>query len=153
MNGVSRLLSLALLGAALHWAPAQAEEQPRLFELLGQPGYKATWHAMFKGESDVPKWVSDASGPSSPSTSLSLEGQPYVLANSCKPHDCGNNRLLVAFRGDKSAAYGLQVSLPDEPAEVMQMPSKYATYRWYGEPSRQVRELLMKQLESDPNWK
>lgn len=43
MNGVSRLLSLALLGAALHWAPAQAEEQPRLFELLGQPGYKATW--------------------------------------------------------------------------------------------------------------
>ncbi|WP_244231970.1 Ivy family c-type lysozyme inhibitor, partial [Pseudomonas aeruginosa] len=26
-------------------------------------------------------------------------------------------------------------------------------YRWYGEPSRQVRELLMKQLESDPNWK
>ncbi|WP_019682513.1 lysozyme inhibitor Ivy, partial [Pseudomonas aeruginosa] len=119
MNGVSRLLSLALLGAALHWAPAQAEEQPRLFELLGQPGYKATWHAMFKGESDVPKWVSDASGPSSPSTSLSLEGQPYVLANSCKPHDCGNNRLLVAFRGDKSAAYGLQVSLPDEPAEVM----------------------------------
>lgn len=85
MNGVSRLLSLALLGAALHWAPAQAEEQPRLFELLGQPGYKATWHAMFKGESDVPKWVSDASGPSSPSTSLSLEGQPYVLANSCKP--------------------------------------------------------------------
>ncbi|PXZ70370.1 lysozyme inhibitor, partial [Pseudomonas aeruginosa] len=93
MNGVSRLLSLALLGAALHWAPAQAEEQPRLFELLGQPGYKATWHAMFKGESDVPKWVSDASGPSSPSTSLSLEGQPYVLANSCKPHDCGNNRL------------------------------------------------------------
>ncbi|WP_448672010.1 Ivy family c-type lysozyme inhibitor, partial [Escherichia coli] len=24
---------------------------------------------------------------------------------------------------------------------------------WYGEPSRQVRELLMKQLESDPNWK
>lgn len=75
---------LALLGAALHWAPAQAEEQPRLFELLGQPGYKATWHAMFKGESDVPKWVSDASGPSSPSTSLSLEGQPYVLANSCK---------------------------------------------------------------------
>ncbi|BGD54986.1 TPA: Ivy family c-type lysozyme inhibitor [Pseudomonas aeruginosa] len=114
MNGVSRLLSLALLGAALHWAPAQAEEQPRLFELLGQP---------------------------------------YVLANSCKPHDCGNNRLLVAFRGDKSAAYGLQVSLPDEPAEVMQTPSKYATYRWYGEPSRQVRELLMKQLESDPNWK
>ncbi|MDF5805652.1 lysozyme inhibitor Ivy [Pseudomonas aeruginosa] len=153
MNGVSRLLSLALLGAALHWAPAQAEEQPRLFELLGQPGYKATWHAMFKGESDVPKWVSDASGPSSPSTSLSLEGQPYVLANSCKPHDCGNNRLLVAFRGDKSAAYELQVSLPDEPAEVMQTPSKYATYRWYGEPSRQVRELLMKQLESDPNWK
>ncbi|MGV8267881.1 lysozyme inhibitor Ivy, partial [Pseudomonas aeruginosa] len=69
------------------------------------------------------------------------------------PHDCGNNRLLVAFRGDKSAAYGLQVSLPDEPAEVMQTPSKYATYRWYGEPSRQVRELLMKQLESDPNWK
>ena len=60
---------------------------------------------------------------------------------------------LVAFRGDKSAAYGLQVSLPDEPAEVMQTPSKYATYRWYGEPSRQVRELLMKQLESDPNWK
>ncbi len=54
--------------------------------------------------------------PEFPSTSLSLEGQPYVLANSCKPHDCGNNRLLVAFRGDKSAAYGLQVSLPDEPA-------------------------------------
>ncbi|MGA4815767.1 Ivy family c-type lysozyme inhibitor [Pseudomonas aeruginosa] len=23
----------------------------------------------------------------------------------------------------------------------MQTPSKYATYRWYGEPSRQVREL------------
>ena len=95
-RGSFGLLNVTLLGAALHWAPAQAEEQPRLFELLGQPGYKATWHAMFKGESDVPKWVSDASGPSSPSTSLSLEGQPYVLANSCKPHDCGNNRLLVA---------------------------------------------------------
>lgn len=153
MNRISRLLSLALLGASLHAVAVQAEEQPRLFELLGQPGYKATWHAMFKGENEVPKWVSEASGPSSPSTSLSLDGQPYVLADSCKPHDCGNNRLLVAFRGDKSAAYGLQVNLPDEPAEVMEKPSAYATYRWYGKPSKPVRELLMKQLESDPNWK
>ncbi|MBH9397939.1 hypothetical protein I5L42_19700, partial [Pseudomonas aeruginosa] len=76
-------------------------------------------------------------------------GRPH----SCKPHDCGNNRLLVAFRGDKSAAYGLQVNLPDEPAEVMEKPSAYATYRWYGKPSKPVRELLMKQLENDPNWK
>ncbi|MBH9400077.1 hypothetical protein I5L42_31195, partial [Pseudomonas aeruginosa] len=74
MNGISRLLSLALLGASLHAVAVQAEEQPRLFELLGQPGYKATWHAMFKGENEVPKWVSEASGPSSPSTSLSLDG-------------------------------------------------------------------------------
>ncbi|MGV8783712.1 Ivy family c-type lysozyme inhibitor, partial [Pseudomonas aeruginosa] len=47
-------------------------------------------------------------------------------------HDCGNNSLLVAFRRDKSAAYELQVSLPDEHAEVLTTPSKYAPYRWYG---------------------
>ena len=115
-----------MLGAALHWAPAQAEEQPRLFELLGQPGYKATWHAMFKGERRAEMGFR-RQRPEFPVHQPEPGGPAHVLANSCKPHDCGNNRLLVAFRGDKSAAYGLQVSLPDEPAEVMQTPSKYAT--------------------------
>ncbi len=104
------VLAVLLLAAPAAYA---ADDGPYLFDLLKQPAYLASWKAMLKGE-QVPAWVASYAktfdGPSSPSKTVTVGGQAYMLGWVCKAHDCGDNQLHVLFAPQGKQAWGLLVS-------------------------------------------
>ena len=98
-----------ILAAALVATPAMAG--PYLFDLLQIKSYRASWSALFKGEKNVPGWITTfgktGDGVATPSQDVQVENQDYVVASVCKPHDCGDNMLYVAFASLGGSAFGL----------------------------------------------
>jgi hypothetical protein len=105
----SLILALLLLGSAPAANAAEADG-PYLFDLLKQPTYLAAWNGMLAGE-QVPAWVGKYAktfdGPSSPSKTVTVGGESYLLGWVCKAHDCGDNQLHVLFSPDGKRAWGL----------------------------------------------
>lgn len=123
-----------------------------LFNLVAKPGYREAWAAL-TARTDLPSWVSTATGPSSPSRLVFQDKRQYELASSCKQHDCANNRLLVLFDKARKQAWGVWISIPDNVGASDPM-SRHANarYIWLGEPSGAIKSLLLAELQSDPNW-
>jgi hypothetical protein len=38
--------------------------------------------------------------------SVEVEGTVYVVGSSCKPHDCGDNTIVVLYAAEKKTVYG-----------------------------------------------
>jgi hypothetical protein len=125
------LLAFLLLGAAP--AFAAEDEAPYLFDLLGDDPYLDAWNGMLAGET-VPGWVKtyakDFNGPATPSTKVSVGGEPYTLAWVCKAHDCGDNQLYVLFAPGAQPAWGLLISAGDQ-------------RRWLGQPDPAIQAAIL----------
>ena len=128
---LARLLACLIVVASP--ALAADDENPYLFDLLGDDAYRAAWNGMLAGE-QVPKWVKayakDFDGPSSPSTQVSVGGEPYTLAWVCKAHDCGDNQLYVLFAPGARQAWGLLISAGNQ-------------RRWLGNPDAAVQAAIL----------
>ena len=129
----TRIVLAALL---LSTTPAFAQsdpETPYLFDLLGEDRYLQAWNGMLAGAA-VPAWVKayakDFNGPSSPSTEVSVGGEPYMLAWVCKAHDCGDNQLYVLFAPGGRQAWGLLISAGDNRA-------------WLGNPDPAIQAAIL----------
>ncbi|HDL8286777.1 TPA: inhibitor of vertebrate lysozyme family protein [Yersinia enterocolitica] len=134
--------------------PALAKPLPTTADLLQQPVYKNSWQKMVKSQKNLPAWARKGVGTSAPYAVINWEGQQYKVGRICKPHDCSNNFMWVAFSRDEKQvwqAWGMRVSVDDKP-EALDAPSKFATYQWLGRPSESIQAMLKKQLEQDPNW-
>lgn len=125
---------------------------PTTAELLQQPVYKTSWQKMVKGQKNLPAWARKGMGTSTPYEVIEWDGQEYKVGSLCKPHDCGNNFMWVAFSKDKKQVWGLRVSVDDKP-DAWDNPSKFATYQWLGRPSESIQAMLNAQLKKDPNWR
>lgn len=102
-------LRCALFGALLSFSAGSfAQQIVTTSDLIQQPGYQASWQNMVKGQARMPGWARKGVGTSTPAQNLSWKGKEYLVGNLCKPHDCGNNFLIVAFSADKSQAWGVQ---------------------------------------------
>ncbi|MEY4475065.1 MAG: hypothetical protein RL248_832 [Pseudomonadota bacterium] len=169
MNGQKTLhyfLAGTLLSAS-YWAFAQAvtapvapttssqvtPSEPRITasDLLQQPVYKNSWQKMVKGEKNLPTWARKGIGTSAPYEVITWEGLQYKVGSICKPHDCGNNFMLIAFSQDKKQVWGLRIMVQDKP-QALDKPSEFATYQWLGRPSESIQAMLKVQLQQDPNW-
>lgn len=56
------------------------------------------------GRKDKEPWLVD--GPETQHKNVEIEGTTYVVATSCKPHDCGDNTILVLYSAAKKVVYG-----------------------------------------------
>lgn len=105
---IIRRLVLAVLLLAAPAANA-LDKDPYLFDMLKEPTYLAAWKAMLKGE-QVPSWVANYAktfdGPSTPSKTVTIGSQAYLLGYVCKAHDCGDNQLHVLFAPAGKQAWG-----------------------------------------------
>ncbi len=119
--------------------------------LIQQPGYQTAWQKMVKGQKNLPNWARRGNGTSVPAEHTEWRGNSYLVGRICKPHDCGRQFLIAAFSEDKKSVWGVRVAVEDQP-EALYHPSKFATYQWLGKPDDNLKALLMKSIESDPNW-
>ncbi len=132
--------------------PEPVASTPTMAELLQQPVYKARWQQMVKGQKNLPAWARKGAGTSGPYENIMWGAQQYKVGSLCKPHDCSNNFMWVAFSNDKKHVWGLRVAVADKP-EALDNPSKFATYQWLGRPNENIQAMLTAQLEKDPNWR
>ncbi|AKP32703.1 inhibitor of vertebrate lysozyme family protein [Yersinia aleksiciae] len=139
-------------------APAKAaptKPLPTMADLLQQPVYKNSWQKMTKSQKNLPTWARKGVGTSGPYEVINWEGRQYKVGRICKPHDCSNNFMWVAFSQNKKQvwqAWGMRVSVDDKP-QALDTPSQFATYQWLGHPDEPIQAMLKKQLQQDPNWR
>ncbi len=79
----------------------------------------------------LPAWVRQGAGPSAPSRVVQQDGANWVLLNTCKIHDCGDNHLVILFHPPTRAIHGLA-----------QLNKKTV---WLGKPNEAQKALLKTQ--------
>ena len=94
------LLAAIGIGVAL---PAHAD---RAFELLKQPTFRSAYYKAL-GSLKAERWLAELPGPSSEGTAQSIEGKTYMLADSCRPHACNEENLIIAYAKGENKVYVL----------------------------------------------
>ena len=131
----------AIVAFLVSISPATAG--PYLFELLEIRAYRAGWDAMLKVQKNLPAWVSAFSktmdGVATPSEDVDIDGQAYLYATVCKPHDCGGNTLYVVFNTE-GMAWGLLAGSAD---------GDNHKDRYLGKPNNAIADALAAKAKSD----
>jgi hypothetical protein len=107
MNGLmatGKLATVWLAGAMLASAAAAADPMVTTDDLLKDPKFKAAYLGAL-GPKAKEKWLATMSN-SGLVRQESVGGQAYQVATPCKPHDCGDNNLLLLYSPAKGVVYG-----------------------------------------------
>jgi hypothetical protein len=81
-----------------------AEQYP--WELLKEDSkFRKSYHAML-GKKVHEKWLATLSGPSTPVTKVTVLDVEYLYLHSCKPHDCGENNIVIIYSPKSLRIYG-----------------------------------------------
>ena len=122
-------------GLLLSPQPSSAQSAPYLFDLLKRPAFRTSFDALFANERNVAEWIivfqKTGNGVCGPSKRVQAGGSVYLVADVCKPRDCGDNHLQVLFTENGSRATALLRSPQGQ--------------RWFGTPGPQERALLQRQ--------
>ena len=105
MRPVLQVAATALTAFLLLAAPVHAVAA-RAFDLLKNKEFRAAYHAVLGGFKSE-EWIADLRGPSTEGSRESIDGDFYEFADSCKPHDCSEENLIVAYATSKSKVYVL----------------------------------------------
>ena len=76
----------------------------------------------------TPAWVRQGAGPSAPCQVAPQGGINWVVLNTCKMHDCGDNNLFVLFNPPTRETYG-----------VAKLDGKI---QWLGKPNAAQKAIL-----------
>lgn len=153
MSVLLKTLAAALLLGGSAMAMAANDGQTRASELLNSdPQYRETWTKVVKKEERLPEWVMNLSGDAEQMNAVEEDGDKYLVGPLCETQPtCLSKRLIVAFSFDKQDAYAMLVEVPAGlPAD--KSPTRHADYRFLGKPNQGMQDMLMEQLNKDPNW-
>lgn len=76
------------------------------WDYVGDRKFKALHRKAIGAKAKTP-WLAKLDGPSSGAKEVSLGGVTYWQLAVCKPHDCGDNNLVLLYARDNKAVYGL----------------------------------------------
>ncbi len=83
-------------------------EQSYYHDWNRNPKFRASVRQLFvRSKVAQPAWVRHGAGPSAPSRVVSHNGGNWVLLNTCKMHDCGDNNLVILFHPPTRDIYGM----------------------------------------------
>lgn len=85
-------IALFLVGLA---TSAYAQDELTISKLASDQNTKADFQKMVANQ-HLPKWVSQG-GTDSQGQKVNIAGNQYLVLNSCKPHDCGSQRIAVLY--------------------------------------------------------
>jgi ankyrin repeat protein len=106
---------------------------PHLYEQLRKPAYKATFLALFMGETHIAPWLSGyiaaLGGVEAPGRVVTVAGTQYEFYSACQPHNCYNNQMSVLFTRDAGQAWILSTE-------------NRSNYQFYGNPDEAKQTYL-----------
>lgn len=115
---------LALVAVVI---PIATFAEERAWDLLKDKHFRAAYHEAL-GAKKSEKWIAKLSGPSGKTTREVIGQVEYVFADSCKPHYCDTNNLVIAYAPAGRAVFARLV----EGGSVI----------WLGNPSPDVKAKL-----------
>ncbi|EGX9661908.1 C-lysozyme inhibitor [Salmonella enterica] len=74
---------------------AYAQDELTISKLAADQDTKAEFQKMVANQ-HLPKWVTQG-GTDSQGQKVNIAGNQYLVLNSCKPHDCGSQRIAVLY--------------------------------------------------------
>ncbi|BEO78910.1 MULTISPECIES: Ivy family C-type lysozyme inhibitor [Serratia] len=86
------LIALFLAGLT---TSAYAQDELTISKLAADQDTKAEFQKMASNQ-HLPKWVTQG-GTNSQGQKVNIAGKQYLVLNSCKPHDCGSQRIAVLY--------------------------------------------------------
>lgn len=75
------------------------------WNFVGDKKFKAILRKAIGPKAQEP-WISDLDGPAPPARLVSVTGTDYRLLAVCKPHDCGDNKMIVLYSPANRTVYG-----------------------------------------------
>lgn len=137
----STLCAVAVFGATLHHAahalpitnfstltPKQIT-QSYYFDWNRNSQYRAALIKAFAySKTPVPQWLRQGAGPSAPTKIITHGSTHFVLLNTCKMHECSENKAYVLF-DPVSKTTGIIAKLDDK-------------LTWIGGPNAAMKQLL-----------
>lgn len=149
-----RTLAVWVLGAAaLTLRPAEAapastpaagpETGPYLHELLKRPDFSGAYGRIVTARR-LPQWVREG-GTSTPSQRIVVAGKPWLLVQSCKPHDCPSEHVHILYEPRSQAIAALFVKDPSAAANARPDADRTELI-WLGAPDGVLKNALLHTL-------
>jgi hypothetical protein len=86
-------------------APAANPDSVENWDYIRDRKFKAIHRKAIGAKAREP-WISDLDGPAPPPRLVSVAGTDYRLLSVCKPHDCGDNKMIVLYSPANKTVYG-----------------------------------------------
>jgi len=83
---------------------ASAVSDSRLIDLLNDPEFKTIYHTAL-GRLVKERWLAKLDGPSGDTKQVRIAGREYVMGDVCKPHDCGDNNMVLLYSPAQRVVY------------------------------------------------
>ncbi|GAB3625545.1 Inhibitor of vertebrate lysozyme [Pandoraea terrae] len=139
--------SVAGLGRGALAAPASApgapETGPYLHELLKRPDFSGAY-ARILSMRGLPPWVRQG-GTSTPSQKVAVAGRPWLLVQSCKPHDCPSEHVHILYEPRSQSIAALFVRDPSAAANAPPDADRTELI-WLGAPDGTLKNALLHTL-------
>ncbi len=90
---------------------AYAQDELNISKLAADQDTKAEFHKMAANQ-HLPRWVTQG-GTDSQGQKVSIAGNQYLVLNSCKPHNCGSERIAVLYATATKKLAGVFSSVED----------------------------------------
>jgi hypothetical protein len=107
--------------------------------LANDPAFKSAYMKALGRYSKEP-WLTELTGPSAPTTKVTVDGIEYTAINCCKPHDCADNTMVAFYSAAKKKVYG-KVVVAQKSALIGNPPPAVA---------KEIGALWFKQFKSNP---
>jgi len=133
---------LALSGMA--WAGAGMAQQ-YLGEMVDKPPFAAAYRSLLAGDPRLPGWLRTG-GTATPAESVTVHGRALQLFSACKPHDCPDEQILVAYDAASARAWGVFVRNRNAPDAATPDDVARTTLRWLGHPDGAMRNAMLRKL-------
>lgn len=75
------------------------------WDLLMDPAFKSAYYKAL-GAHGKEHWLTVLDGPATPNRKMTVAGQEYLFAKSCKNHDCGDNNIVLLYSAPRGVPYG-----------------------------------------------
>lgn len=103
------LIALFLTGLT---TSTYAQDELNISKLAADRDTKAEFHKMAVNQ-HLPEWVTQG-GTDSQGQKVNIAGNQYLVLNSCKPHNCGSERIAVLYATATKKIAGVFSSLDEK---------------------------------------